>query len=318
MAVTRSNLLTNASARSNYARGVNLLKAEFTGPTTTNLGIPGPSRRVSTYDLFVVWHHTAMMTLTPPTQADRNAAHRGPVFCPWHRFMLLQLELNLQRVLNDTTFGLPYWDWAADGQRPAAQQRTSAVWGADAMGGSGNPVTTGPFRFNQADPASFRVLIEANVNGQLVQTAHGLRRSLGSQITTLPNKADTAGALALRPYDAAPWSTSSAGFRNRLEGWAPPAPPALHNRVHVWIGGDMLPSSSPNDPVFYMNHCNVDRIWEAWLNRNGRTYVPAQSAPVSLRGHRINDAMSSLISAPMRPADLLNVSFFYAYDSLTP
>jgi tyrosinase len=80
----------------------------------------------------------------------------------------------------------------------------------------------------------------------------------------------------------------------------------------------MLPSSSPNDPVFYMNHCNVDRIWEAWLSRNGRTYVPAQSAPVSLRGHRINDAMSSLISAPMRPADLLNVSFFYAYDSLTP
>ena len=180
MTVTRRNLLTNATVRSDYARGVNLLKAEFTGPTTTNLGIPGPSQRVSTYDLFVVWHHTAMMTLTPPTQADRNAAHRGPIFCPWHRFMLLQLELNLQRVLNDATFGLPYWDWAADGQRPAAQQRTSAVWAADAMGGSGNPVTTGPFRFNQGDPASFRVVIEANVNGRLVQTAHGLRRALGT------------------------------------------------------------------------------------------------------------------------------------------
>ena len=318
MAVTRFNMVTNATARNNYARGVNLLKAEFTGPTTTNLGIPGPSRPVSTYDLFVVWHHTAMMTLTPPAQADRNAAHRGPIFCPWHRFMLLQLELNLQRVLNDDTFGLPYWDWAADGQRPAAQQRTSPVWAADAMGGSGNPVTTGPFRFNQRDPASFRVVIEANVNGQLVQTAHGLRRSLGSQIATLPNKADTSGAVALTPYDAAPWSTSSSGFRNRLEGWAPPAPPALHNRVHVWVGGDMLPSSSPNDPVFYMNHCNVDRIWEAWLSRNGRTYVPTQSAPTSLRGHRINDAMSSLISAPMRPADLLDVSSLYAYDSLTP
>jgi tyrosinase len=316
MTVTRSNLLANATVRSNYARGVNLLKAEFTGPTTTNLGIPGPSRRVSTWDLFVVWHHTAMMTLTPPTQADRNAAHRGPVFCPWHRFMLLQLELNFQRVLNDATFGLPYWDWAADGQRTPAQQRTSRVWAADAMGGSGNPVTTGPFRFNQNDPASFRVTIEANVNGQLVQTSHGLRRALGTQIPTLPNKADTAGALRLTPYDAAPWSTSSAGFRNRLEGWAPPAAPALHNRVHVWVGGDMLPSSSPNDPVFYMNHCNVDRIWEAWLRRNGRTYVPAQSAPASLRGHRINDAMSSLISAPMRPADLLDVPSLYVYDTL--
>ena len=101
MAITRPNLLTDAVARKNYAQGVKLLKAEFTGPTTTSLGIPGPAQRVSTYDLFVVWHHLAMSTFTPPTQGDRNAAHRGPVFCPWHRFMLRQLELNLQRVLGN-------------------------------------------------------------------------------------------------------------------------------------------------------------------------------------------------------------------------
>src|SRR4026209_2731055 len=112
----RSNILINTTARDQYIEGVNQLKNEFTGPTTTSLGIPGPSRRVSTYDLFVVWHHVAMMTFTPSTQNDRNAAHRGPVFLPWHRFMLIQLELNLQRVLNDMNFGLPYWDWAADGK----------------------------------------------------------------------------------------------------------------------------------------------------------------------------------------------------------
>ena len=316
MSVRRSNLLTNSEARASYARGVNLLKAEFTGPTTTSLGIPGPSRQISTYDLFVVWHHIAMMTFTPPSQSDRNAAHRGPVFCPWHRFMLIQLELNLQRVLNDDTFGLPYWDWATDGQGSPAQQRASRVWAADAMGGSGNPVSTGPCRFIQADPASFRVRIEANVNGQLVQTSHGLRRALGSQIARLPNKADTAGCIALTPYDTPPWTPSSAGFRNRLEGWAPPAPPALHNRVHVWVGGDMLPSSSPNDPVFYLNHCNVDRLWEAWLAAQGRIYVPAQNAPVALRGHRINDLMVSLVSPPMRPSDVLDVSSRYIYDTL--
>ncbi|MGZ8393766.1 MAG: tyrosinase family protein, partial [Nitrospira sp.] len=113
MAITRPNILTNAGARQQYVRGVNLLKNEFTGPTTTSLGIAGPSRPVSTYDLFVVWHHTAMSTMTPPTEGDRNAAHRGPGFCPWHRVMLRQLELNLQRILNDNTYGLPYWDWAA-------------------------------------------------------------------------------------------------------------------------------------------------------------------------------------------------------------
>jgi tyrosinase len=315
MAITRPNLLTDAVARQKYAQGVNLLKREFTGPTTTSLGIPGPSRPVSTYDLFVVWHHTAMSTMTPVTQGDRNAAHRGPVFCPWHRFMLRQLELNLQRVLNDSSFGLPYWDWAADGQKTATQQKKSRVW--KALGGSGNPVKTGPFKFNSANPTSFRINIEADVNGQLVQRSHGLRRALGSGVFTLPNKADTKTVLTLTPYDVSPWDTSSSGFRNRVEGWASPAAPALHNRVHVWVGGDMLPSSSPNDPVFYMNHCNVDRIWEAWLTKYGRRYLPPQSAPTFLKGHRINDQMSSLLSAPMKPADVLDMRSIYVYDSLS-
>jgi tyrosinase len=62
--------------------------------------------------------------LTPPGQGDRNAAHRGPVFLPWHRFMLILLELQLQRVLSDPDFGLPYWDWAADGELPRAVSPT--------------------------------------------------------------------------------------------------------------------------------------------------------------------------------------------------
>jgi tyrosinase len=54
MPVTRSNILTNASARTSYVQGVLLLKNEFLGPTTSSLGIAGLSRPVSTWDLFVV------------------------------------------------------------------------------------------------------------------------------------------------------------------------------------------------------------------------------------------------------------------------
>src|SRR5215831_15591193 len=101
MPVTRVNILSDHAVLHHYCDGVKKLKHEFTGPTTHSLGIPGPEQKVSTYDLFVVWHVNAMMTLTPRTQTQRNAAHSGPVFLPWHRFMLRQLELNLQRVLSD-------------------------------------------------------------------------------------------------------------------------------------------------------------------------------------------------------------------------
>ena len=313
---TRHNILQDDTARDGYIRGVLLLKNEFPGPTTTSLGIPGPSRRVSTWDLFLVWHHVAMMTMTPPTQNSRNAAHRGPVFFPWHRFMLFQLELNFQRVLGDDTFGLPYWDWAQDGELAVAQQRSAPIWSPTVMGGTGNPVSTGPFVFDPGDPQSFRIRIVANSSGQLIQANRGLRRALGAGVPGLPRKTETADAVTRQPYDSSPWGVTSVSFRNRAEGWQGPGAPALHNRVHVWVGGDMSPSTSPNDPIFYLNHCNEDRIWERWLTDHGRTYVPPASAPASLNGHRINDDMASLVSAPMKPADVLDMASAFTYDSL--
>ncbi|HMI53389.1 MAG TPA: tyrosinase family protein [Candidatus Saccharimonadales bacterium] len=320
MSITRVNILKNATAMGKFCAGIKQLKNEFTGPTTTDLGIDGPSRPVSTYDLFVVWHVNAMMTTTPVSgnPTGRNAAHRGPVFAAWHRFMLRQLELNLQRVLGDTSFGLPYWDWAADGERTPQAQLRSKLWKSSGIGGTGTPIASGPFVFKPADNTSFRVRIDTDSNGNLQQVNRGLNRSLaGSGVVDLPNKSDTAKALQLTPYDKAPWTVTSSGHRNYLEGWVGADGPGMHNRVHVWIGGDMSPASSPNDPVFYLNHCNVDRIWEAWMQKNGRVYVPGAAAPSSLKGHRIDDELASLVSPPIRPADVLNVTTQYVYDSLS-
>src|SRR5262245_39493436 len=176
MAVVRRNILTNATARDAYIRGVKRLKQEFLQP-----GQP------SSYDLFVVWHHRTMMRMTPPgNPAGRNAAHRGPVFLPWHRHMLIALEQQLQRVLNDPAFGLPYWDWAADGDRPAAQQLQSPLWGPACMGGSGDPVATGPFAFNAGVPQSWRVRVETTSSGGLRAVNRGLQRALAGDVTTLP------------------------------------------------------------------------------------------------------------------------------------
>ena len=319
MAAIRCNILTDETARKNYLQGVKLLKQEQLGPTTTDLSIPGPSVPVSTYDLFVWWHHVAMDTFTPPTQEDRNAAHRGPVFLPWHRFMLILLELQLQRVLNDPEAGLPYWDWAADGQLPAADQPNSPIWAEDCMGADGSPITTGPFAFNANDPSSWRVRVAANVQGQLRATNRGLRRAFGQSVDTLPDHNDVTAALDLSDYDTPPWTTESEpSFRNQAEGWRPlQTAPGLHNRVHVWVGGDMLPSSSPNDPVFYLNHCNEDRIWAAWQQQHPDSpYLPDQTASEELRGHRIDDDMLSLLTTPTTPRQMLNPSDFYTYDTL--
>src|SRR5260370_40378866 len=149
MSVTRPNILKNASGLKSYCDGVNKLKNEFTGPTTQDLNIDGPVQPVSTYELFVVWHVNAMMTPTPAqgNQEGRNGAHRGPVFAPWHRFMLRQLELNLQRVLGEQDFGLPYWDWAADGEGSPQDQLNSPLWRPEGIGGPRTALNRRSFAF---------------------------------------------------------------------------------------------------------------------------------------------------------------------------
>jgi len=323
MAVIRRNILLNPTIRDAYLKGIMLLKQEVTAVTTSMLGIPGPNNPVRTYDLFVIWHYKAMMTPVPPggNSNIRNAAHRGPIFLPWHRVMLAFLEQNLQRVLNDPSFGLPYWNWAIDGSLPPNLQMTTPVWMTDCLGGQGNPVTTGRFAFNAADPNCFRVRIASDASANLQQTNRGLRRSFGIDSPSLPTAIDVTSVLntffdpSLRKYDSPNWDKDSQGFRNRLEGFIGTG---LHNQVHRWVGGDMMPASSPNDPVFYLHHCNIDRIWEQWMIFNGRTYLPDMTASISLLGHRIDDPIVSPLlggATAATPRGTLDISATYGYDA---
>ncbi|MEM7378945.1 MAG: tyrosinase family protein [Pseudomonadota bacterium] len=318
---TRRNILDNATDSANFIAGVHALKREDTGILSTQLGIEaGPRadvRSLSTWDLFVIWHVWTMSETS--VDGQRNAAHMGPVFLPWHRWYLLLLEWQIQRVLglSQDDFGLPYWDWAANGGdlTRTQQRRTAPIWGVIGGNGSGvdREVQDGPFTVTD-----FVVNVEQGPSQSLRATNRGLRRNFAAEgATRLPRTAEVESVLDEPVYDRAPWTASSLdSFRNRCEGWRQPAL-SLHNRVHVWVGGDMGPGSSPNDPVFFLNHCNVDRIWDAWQHRHPASgYLPAgRSAPDDpLFRHRELDPIHSILTqgAP-RISDMLDVSAFYTY-----
>ena len=37
-----------------------------------------------------------------------------------------------------------------------------------------------------------------------------------------------------------------------------------HAAVHGSISGDMISMCSPNDPIFFLHHAQVDRLWWLW------------------------------------------------------
>ncbi|KJY31945.1 tyrosinase [Streptomyces sp. NRRL S-444] len=248
-------------------------------------------KRNGTYDRFVRAHNTFLMT---DSDFGDRVGHRAPSFLPWHRRFLLDFEAELQKV--DPKVSLPYWDWTVD-RTPA-----SSLWAADFLGGTGRDrdgqVLDGPFAYAAG---KWAVTVGVDKRPYLV-------RELGARGVQLPTKAEVNAVLAMPVYDAAPWNSSSDGFRNHLEGWRGAG---LHNRVHVWIGGQMSSAASPNDPVFWMHHAFIDMLWAEWQRRNPKSaYLPGAAAPNVVDLHR-----------PMRPwdnvtpADLLDHRKFYTFDT---
>ena len=41
-----------------------------------------------------------------------------------------------------------------------------------------------------------------------------------------------------------------------------------HVPGHTWTGGTMASGESPLDPLFYLHHCNLDRLWTIWQLNN--------------------------------------------------
>jgi len=253
-----------------------------------------------TYDRFVQVHVDAMATPTPPNVSTmtRNAAHRGPAFLPWHREFLRRLELELQRI--DSSVDLPYWDWTVDNTIGAS------IFSDNFMGGNGNTsngniVETGSFGTNAGN-------WPLNIDGP------SLRRTISSSVS-LPTTSQVNSCLGVTPYDSSPWDATSdpaSSFRNRLEGWRGDG--NIHNRVHVWVGGSMTLGSSPNDPLFFMHHCNIDRLWALWQQQHPtECYAPTSGTNTD---QNLNDPMFPWMST-ITPASVIDISALgYSYDNV--
>lgn len=232
------------------------------------------------YDQYVAWHYIAGNKPTPDGDPYRTAAHSGPAFFPWHREFIRRFELDLQKTQTDIMspyvgVTLPYWNWAEDTRLP--DPKSAPIW-KNFIGGDGDPndsyivkgIVPPDIYGNPFAVGNWRIADgDGNPSSQPGNPQGALQRALGKDILTLPTLDDVNNAFSEFPYDQWPWNPESSNpnntgsFRNKLEGWAG-LEPELHNRVHVWVGGSMSPLTSPNDPVFFLHHCYVDRIWNRW------------------------------------------------------
>ncbi|XP_063311205.1 5,6-dihydroxyindole-2-carboxylic acid oxidase isoform X2 [Pelobates fuscus] len=251
---------------------------------------------VSVYDYFVWTHYYSVsktfLGLGNGSAGGIDFSHEGPAFLTWHRYHLIQLEKDIQRLLDDPTFALPYWNFAIGGSE--CDICTDDLMGArsifDANLLSQNSVFS---RWEVLceyveDYESLGTICNSTRGGPIRRNPAG--NTARPMVQKLPEIQDVAECLEVNLFDTPPFfSNSSDSFRNAIEGYSEPSGKydpsvrTLHNLAHLFLNGTGGQTHlSPNDPIFILLHTFTDAVFDEWLRRHNAdsSQYPLENAPI--------------------------------------
>jgi len=211
--------------------------------------------------------------------------HSQLSFLHWHRHYINFFEAICGEMIGDPDFALPYWNWS---------KRSGVI------------------------PAPFYDVPELNVehwndpgvyDGQSwgpIDTVgrRGLAKGRG-----LLNDPVRGGSFTSAKIESIKGSPNADLFRSSLEG-------SPHNDGHVVSGatatgktGHIGDGLSPLDPIFWLHHCMVDRVWAEW-QRTHTTPDPGESYDTDFVDRKGN-------AAPVKSGGAMMIApLGYTYDVL--
>lgn len=209
-------------------------------------------------------------------QHQDHCPHSNWWFLPWHRAYLYYFERVCQDILNNPSFALPYWDWTRSPRIPGP------FWSGILNGNGISPALNREISANTDIPSEF---VGQEVISRLMNT--------GSLQTIYSGKPSDLGQR-------------TAAVSGEFEG-------TPHNNVHAYIGGVMGNYLSPLDPIFWLHHANMDRLWASWQKSHANA-TPSDSTWESHPLEKFYDPVKKMdISEPS--ANTISIEKYnYEYD----
>ncbi|KAJ7088705.1 tyrosinase [Mycena epipterygia] len=197
-------------------------------------------------------------------------------FLPWHRRLLNVFETTLRQECGFQG-ALPYWDWSQDVDSGIPLGKSPVFDAVYGFGGNGIDVPNYTGQFGNLSVLSSAGWVAPGAGGGCVPdgpfaaynlsvgpgtnvTNHCLQRAFNENIRGFLSGAQVADVARQTTFEV---------FRVELEGAPVTESMRLHDGGHNFVGGEMSDSySSPGDPIFYLHHAFLDKLWWQWVGMN--------------------------------------------------
>jgi tyrosinase len=250
------------------------------------------------------WRYLAFVHGVPPGVSVPSAAedfwdqcqHQSWFFVSWHRGYVAAFEAVIAKTIvglgGPADWALPYWNYSEDlSSNPSARLMP---------------------------PDFFNRTIDGQPNALFSRRSQASNGDFGLDDTVV-----TLQALTMRNFaNSVPGRPS--GFGGPVTGFNPGGGDngglenLPHNAVHGQIGGFMNnPATAALDPIFWLHHCNIDRLWEVWRNQGAafkNPTTPDWLTDVTFNMHDGDGKPFTYVSQDM--LDTTKVLHGYKYDNV--
>lgn len=249
-----------------YARAVRTLRARpFTDRTSWRFLAAMHGWHPVVWQRFGVLTQNEQVPATPvQTRFLNQCQHQSWYFLPWHRGYVSAVEqILLDAVVaagGPSDWALPYWNYSRTAD-PAARTLPDAFAAQTMPDGSANPLRV-PRRFGSGTTPIVippnRVTLEALEHDDFTGGSSDIPPGFGGPATLFhhgPESDTTNGGLESAPHN---------GVHGAIGGSIPGADP------NEWqnLGLMSAPWTAALDPIFWLHHANIDRLWSTWQRTN--------------------------------------------------
>jgi tyrosinase len=208
-----------------------------------------------------------------------HSGQNSNYFLPWHRMFVYFFEQIVRQVSRRPDFALPYWDYT-----------------------SSDPAKRGvvPAHFRMSRDARFQYLYRPD-RTSLANTGQPIHKYQAG------DPMDITKAMAAPNYST----------YGDVQGFCRAIDSGIHGRIHVLTGTSKNMGSlsyAGQDPLFWVHHSNIDRMWASW-NQNGGVNPSTQTW--ASRSFVFIDGLGQRVTGVIR--DFFDMAALdYTYDAFIP